>query len=537
MKSIKSRRVTFTIIGFLLGMIFPLMVFVTVHFHDGGFSSIEQIEPQDIYLMVEISSIPFFLGGAGYLIGRSEEHLVRVTEQMREIIFEREHAISQEHFYFSALMQNSPLAVVQLDAHHRVVSLNPKFEDLFGYQEEEIIGKNLDQLLTNDDILPDAISISQKVISGDFVHVTTQRLTKNGQLVDVDVFGIPVIVSGEKIGVLGLYQDISWQKDAERNIRKSQERYKALFQNSPISLWQEDFSRVKEMLAQISFESEQEMRVYFQEHPDFFTACIQAIQIVDVNRATMVLYGAKDIEELGGLWKVAEDLSNDVFVEELIALQFGHKFFSSEIEQRNLNGELFHANLFLSVVPGYEETWERVIVSIMDITATKDLENKLRYMSFHDSLTGLYNRAYFDQELTRYNGGRMYPMVIAVCDLDNLKRINDTKGHSVGDQAIRTAGLLLAQSARVEDMVARIGGDEFGMIFPQTGERGAESILQRIQKQIETHNAEKREDDLYRPISLSVGMVVVDQQTTMFEGFKTADEKMYENKRRKKSTH
>lgn len=487
--------------------------------------------------MLEIMAIPFFMAGAGFLIGRSEEKLIRVSDQIREIVVERERAISQEHYYFSALMQNSPLAVVQLDAGHRIVGLNPTFEDLFGYQEEEIIGKNLDELLTDETILVEAEEISKQVVAGDFIHMTTQRLTKEKQVVDVDLFGIPVIVSGKKIGALGLYQDISRQKNAERALKTSQERYKALFQDSPISLWEEDFSGAHEMLSDLPYQTEEELRKYLKENPKFLIECIQSIVLTDVNRATLQLYAADNIEELSGLWEVAKDLSNDVFVEEFITLKFGGNSFTSEIKQRNLRGELFHANLFVSIVPGFEENWGRVIVSILDITGTKVLENKLRYMSFHDSLSGVYNRAYFDQELSRYNKSRMFPMVIAVCDVDNLKMINDSQGHAAGDRAIRTVGKLLAASARSEDMVARIGGDEFGMIFPKTDQRGANSIYQRIIKRIETHNAEEKDDDLYRPISLSVGIEVVDQDTSMYDGLKVADQKMYEAKRQKKMGH
>jgi diguanylate cyclase (GGDEF)-like protein/PAS domain S-box-containing protein len=488
---------------------------------------------KDFALILEISIIPVVLAIAGYINGRVEDDMARVTDQLREIIQERENSVEQEHVYFNALVQNTPLAVAQLDLDQRIISLNPKFEELFGFSEKEAIGKNLDHLVSNPEVISEANGLSRKVLAGEFVHETSIRFTKEGQPIDVEIFGIPVVVSGKKVGALGLYQDISREKEAERNLLKSEARYKDLFQNSPVSLWEEDFSGVREILEEIDFQREEDLRAYLSDNESILLSCIQAINIIDVNQATLDLYKANTKDALSGLWKVAEDLSTNVFVDEIVSLVFGGKTFSGEIEQRNLDGELFHANLHLSVAPGYEDSWKKVIVSILDITERKDMEKKLRYLSFHDSLTGLYNRAYFDQEMSRYNNSRMFPMVIAVCDLDNLKGINDTHGHAAGDRAIRTAGQLLMKNARTEDMVARIGGDEFGLIFPQTGEKGAASIQQRIISQIEAHNEEKGEDGLFRPISLSVGVVVVDMDSSMYEGFRAADEMMYEQKRQK----
>ena len=521
MKLVQSKRFYYTLVGFSLGVFFPLILYLIalVRIEE---NTVDSLVTGPNSFLIEIAVMPFILGFAGYLIGRGQDKLIGVTNQMRKFINEQERMVTQEHFYFDALVQNSPLAVVPLDSDHR-------------YSEEELIGKNLDQILTQGEYFNEAQSISEQVVAGDFVHKVTKRFSKEGAGIDVEVFGIPVIVGGEKIGAIGLYLDISKQKNAEKELKNSETRFKNLFENSPISLWEEDFSGVQELLDQIDFETAEELEDYLRTNPDFVKELIRAVRIIDVNEATLDLYSAESKEVLfTGLETVLSENSPEIFINEVVALASGKNSFSSEIEQVDMNGDVFQAVLYMNLVPGYEESLERVVLSILDITAIKNLEHRLRQMSFHDSLTGLYNRAFFDQELTRLNKSRLYPMVIAVCDIDNLKSINDTFGHGVGDLAIQTAAQILQRCARVEDMVARIGGDEFGMIFPKTAQKGAESILNRLINAIECHNSEEGNDGLFRPIDLSIGIEVVWEKMSMYDGLKAADQKMYSFKNKRK---
>jgi diguanylate cyclase (GGDEF)-like protein len=177
-----------------------------------------------------------------------------------------------------------------------------------------------------------------------------------------------------------------------------------------------------------------------------------------------------------------------------------------------------------------------VQISIVDITERKEAEDKLRFMSFHDALTGLYNRAYFEEEMERLTGSRLYPISIIACDLDSLKVINDREGHDTGDRAIRAAAHVLGKNTfRKEDIVARIGGDEFVVILPGADLDQNSSILDRIKKGIEQHNQNNLDDGLYRPISMSIGHAVVHSDGSLEEGYKNADAAMYQEKSRKKA--
>jgi diguanylate cyclase (GGDEF)-like protein/PAS domain S-box-containing protein len=115
-----------------------------------------------------------------------------------------------------------------------------------------------------------------------------------------------------------------------------------------------------------------------------------------------------------------------------------------------------------------------------DITERKKNENQILYMGYHDQLTGLHNRRFYEEELIRLNIQRNLPLTIAMADVNGLKLINDSFGHAIGDEVLRKAADLITKCCREDDIVARLGGDEFGIIFPKTDSNSAEEVISRI---------------------------------------------------------
>jgi two-component system sensor histidine kinase/response regulator len=120
-----------------------------------------------------------------------------------------EQEIQKQKQYFETLVNTIPVAVVVLDTDHHILSSNPAFENLFGYSEKEIIGKNLDDLVGYGETHEKATSFTQDVISGKIVHGIGKRKCKDGSLVDVQFGGAPIILNGQLLGALGIYLDIS----------------------------------------------------------------------------------------------------------------------------------------------------------------------------------------------------------------------------------------------------------------------------------------------------------------------------------------
>jgi diguanylate cyclase (GGDEF)-like protein/PAS domain S-box-containing protein len=478
--------------------------------------------------------VPWILAAFSALVGLQSARLQESSQRVKNQIQKQHSQIQKEQHYFEALVKSSPFAVVQLDMDHRIISFNPTFEALFGHAGPEIIGRPLDTIIASDELLSEAEGISQSVSSGKIVKTVSKRMRKDGSLIDVEIIGIPVFVGGEKVGILGLYNDISLMKETERALKDSEARFRSLFDDSPISLWEEDFSGVKKVLDKLS--EDRDVIACLKDDDDLVRECVGLVKILNVNQATLDLYNAHSKSEmLASLSPVLTDASLKQFRNELIALVNGARSYECEIMQRKVGGEIIQGLLHLSLPPGYETTWERVFISIINITERKAAEETLRYMSFHDGLTGLYNRAYFDEEMKRLQHSRQFPISIIACDLDDLKRINDTLGHPTGDRAIQAAGVLLAKIVfRKEDVVARIGGDEFAVILPNVDIGKTPSIIERLEQAIIKFNQDDEKDGLYRPISLSYGYAAISKNGSLREGYKRADEQMYANKLRKK---
>jgi PAS domain S-box-containing protein len=110
--------------------------------------------------------------------------------------------------YFESLVQNSPVAIVVLDTDENIVSCNPAFERLFHYPSREVIGQNLDALITTTDMTDEAVRLTQQAMDGS-VHGFSRRRRRDGSPVDVELFAVPVVVGEEKIGALAMYHDIT----------------------------------------------------------------------------------------------------------------------------------------------------------------------------------------------------------------------------------------------------------------------------------------------------------------------------------------
>ena len=167
---------------------------------------------------------------------------------------------------------------------------------------------------------------------------------------------------------------------------------------------------------------------------------------------------------------------------------------------------------------------------VRDITKMKRMEESLRQLSLHDRLTGLYNRAFFEEEMKRFKAERHLPIGIIICDVDGLKIINDSLGHATGDIILKSSADILRDCFRQSDIVARIGGDEFAVLIPNCTEDMIQECLDRIFQKTTAHN----EENPNLSLSISTGYTI--QESTPFEPnelFKQADDNMYKEKLQK----
>ncbi len=155
------------------------------------------------------------------------ESFVDISDRKRA-----ERALKERTSYLNTLIEISPLGIAVLDTEERIQMSNPAFERLFLYSGQELQGANLDELIVPTEMLSEAKELAQRCLMGMNVHVTSRRRRKDGAGVEVEIYGVPLVMECKPKGLLALYQDVTERKRAERALHESEERYRLLFETN-----------------------------------------------------------------------------------------------------------------------------------------------------------------------------------------------------------------------------------------------------------------------------------------------------------------
>ncbi|MFZ5634439.1 MAG: PAS domain S-box protein [Bacillota bacterium] len=398
---------------------------------------------------------------------------------------------------YRATFEHTGTAMMVIEENGIISMANQEVEKVTGYSPEEITGKmTWDQFVHPEDLerVKKYLLRRRRPDSGGPARYEFRILDRFGQTREI-IYSINLI-PGTNQSVWSLI-DITGRKQMERALLESEEKYRLLLETIEDGFYEVD----------------------------------PAGNLLYYNDAMARIYGASDMETLVGLnYRSYTDKENADIV-----FKAFNKVYNSGTAEKGLVWEIIRRDgkrrtleVSISLVRdgSGKPTGFRGIVR--DITERRQAEERLKFLSMHDMVTGLYNRTYFEEEITRLNNSRFSPITIICCDVDGLKLVNDTFGHKKGDELLKAVAEILREPLRGSDVVARTGGDEFAVILPKTDETAARNICERINKAIEKYN--RKRTDL--PVSLSIGMATgaISKELSCSELYRLADNDMYRQK-------
>jgi PAS domain S-box-containing protein len=305
--------------------------------------------------------------------------------------------------FLATIVEDANVWLDVIDEKRNVVIWNRAAESISGYSREEVTGhgKVWEWLYPDAEYRkqitdPSFTTLQQQERPGQDVETRIKRkdgetriiswnerdlLDKNGKNTGSIVIGRDVTEERRMQGELRRYSENLEGLVKERTGRlvESEKRYRVLFESSPVALWEEDFSDVAKFLDGLRDKGVKDLRAYLKQHPEDLAMCAGMVKVLDVNEATLRLYGAKSVTELRGeLLKVFTSDFQDRFREELVALIERRTQFASDFDNQTLTGEIRHISLIVNIVPGYEDTLAKVLVAIIDLTDRKEMEHRLQ---------------------------------------------------------------------------------------------------------------------------------------------------------------
>ncbi len=266
-------------------------------------------------------------------------------------------------------------------------------------------------------------------------------------------------------------------KIKERNIliNKQKEKLKSLVEQRTYDLRNEIIER-KNLEKELQ-KSEETLRTYIEKAPIGIFVTDAMGKYIDVNEMACQLMGRKREEVLKlSIVDFLIPSHLDKGLKKFVEL-YNKGFIDTELKVRNKDNQEYWISLRAAKISG-----NRFIAFCTDISDRKEKESRVEYLSYHDSLTGVYNRAFYEESIKELDTEKNLPFSLIISDVNGLKLTNDTLGHAAGDKVLIETTKLLSRHLRKGDILARVGGDEFSILLPETSTQEAQEIVDRIQK-------------------------------------------------------
>lgn len=434
---------------------------------------------------LECTTLSFEKEGPWKVLVFQEERLEELQQYLKE-----------KHLFLAGV-NALPEHIYAKDCNHRFIFANVAFARHHGFtSSEEVLGK------TDFDLYPEEVARYLWEKEEELLHNGKPILYDEREVFDYST-GVPRKIwmvtnkvplrneKGDIVGLVGVSRDITEQKRVEEALRAS-EKEKILILNAL-----------------------EDRVVYYEEGP----------RIVWVNQAVLRSLHLEPKEVIGKYcFEVFEKRNTPCPGCATVKAFITGK--AEEAEIASYDGTIWHQRAY----PIFDDEGQvfRVVTISSNVTTKKQAEERILYLTFHDPLTGLYNRLFFEDALKRLDVPRQLPLSVVMVDVNDLKLVNDIFGHSQGDALLKKVSAILTRACRKEDIICRFGGDEFVILLPKTPPAAAQDILQRMQR-LCSEESKKRESPF--PISMALGCATKEREhedinTILSE----AENRMYQSK-------
>jgi diguanylate cyclase (GGDEF)-like protein/PAS domain S-box-containing protein len=416
-------------------------------------------------------------------------------KELNEQLIAAQAELKREMLFIEALFESIPGYLYVYDEAGKLIKWNKKHEEMTGYSADELAHMTLDQWFEGDDLVK-VMAAVEEVFSKGYGEVDANLITKSGKKLLIRSNGVVMTLDGKKY-FTGVGIDITESKRLESELKKESK----LLETTLVSVG------------------------------DGVISCDKNGHVLFINRVAEELTGWQKKEALGKPIETVFSIINDSNREK------AGNIVAEVIKTKEIR-ELDNHTLLIAK-DGIERTIEDsaapiidangdvlgVVLVFRDYTEKKQKLDQIEYLSYHDQLTGLYNRRFYEEELSRMDTPRNLPFSLIMGDVNGLKLVNDSFGHVMGDELLKKAAKTIVKACRADDVVARLGGDEFVVLLPKTDQLEAEEIINRIEELAKAEKVGTVE------LSISFGFETkFNEEEDIQRIFKRAEDYMYRRK-------
>lgn len=393
--------------------------------------------------------------------------------------------------------------IIDLDYNYTYIS--PSVTKILGYQVEDLIGENISKITTTSSfkLMIDVINRELEIERTRFKFndqsgvYELDQIASNGRIVNMEqTIRFLRDKNNRVVGILGVSRDITERKRFEKEFQESVRSKTVLLSNLPGMAYRCKYDRRWTMM-------------FVSEGCYTLTGYKPENLINNKDLSFDDIIDPEYREHLWDVWKIAIDKKSSIKEEYPIITADGKRKWVLEQGQPIFN-EI-----------GEVEALEGLVIDIND---QKIKEEEIRYLSYHDGLTGLYNRIYFENQKIALNDETFLPLSIIIGDINGLKLINDAFGHAEGDKLIVETAKSIIECCREHDVISRTGGDEFTILLPNTDAETAYEMLKKIKSHCEKNTS------VYK-LNISLGFATKEYLGDEFSDVqKLAEDFMYKRK-------